>query len=624
MKHSMRTNTLTVDAPAHRSAPLLAPTVATASLPIASFTAGSLKYPRGIVIPEAFAELARTTSSVSLQPYGKRRPPSQPTRPAPSRSQAASAPAFAVVVASGGALEREASSSKLWVTAPPAKQSTEVLELRKRNAALEAELSSLASSLSGRAMAAVVTDRVEHICEKNQQLRAHVAKLEQHIAELQAELEKKKLIETITQRQLLHERTRDANDGMCGSSLRPEASRHIFGDGAPNTAGMELLQAALEEARAENTRLASEIKRLALEFGRVTQAHTRAEAQLQQLRREDEKRLLIEENQRLAAENQRLLTSHQKAEATLAILQTNSEKIKERWEGRHANALRRVKEETEHKVGSKVAKLRKTISAMEMAMKEQARRVETAARVTGREKEEAEVKAMSKAYDNTLLDRTFAVKLNGEAAKEAVLAHVHAKRVAYRGAAGYLTLTLSWASPFDLNLCFRFPDYQVIWTRNTKAHGGRLDVASQDSTKPLQNIFFTDRPADGNYKVKITSYSEPKQTNCASPVPFDVVIQVGGAVYVLHSPEWAPKRVSSSPITGSSSMDVCELTLHAGTHWLTLDPAFEQVGEVKGSAGLLEPVRGHFVSKPPGELEWSTDHLMFAGSMPRPCLFDDS
>jgi hypothetical protein len=75
------------------------------------------------------------------------------------------------VVASGGALEREASSSKLWVTAPSAKQSTEVLELRKRNAALEAELSSLASSLSGRAMAAVVTDRVEHICEKNQHLK---------------------------------------------------------------------------------------------------------------------------------------------------------------------------------------------------------------------------------------------------------------------------------------------------------------------------------------------------------------------------------------------------------------------------------------------------------------------
>jgi hypothetical protein len=37
-----------------------------------------------------------------------------------------------------------------------AKQNTEVLELRKRNAALEAELASLTSSLSGRAMTAVV------------------------------------------------------------------------------------------------------------------------------------------------------------------------------------------------------------------------------------------------------------------------------------------------------------------------------------------------------------------------------------------------------------------------------------------------------------------------------------
>jgi hypothetical protein len=37
-----------------------------------------------------------------------------------------------------------------------AKQNTEVLELRKRNAALEAELASLTSSLSGRALTAVV------------------------------------------------------------------------------------------------------------------------------------------------------------------------------------------------------------------------------------------------------------------------------------------------------------------------------------------------------------------------------------------------------------------------------------------------------------------------------------
>lgn len=409
-------------------------------------------------------------------------------------------------------------------------------------------------------MAGVVTDRIERIHEKNQQLTAHVAKLEHQVVELQDELEEKKLVAEMTQRQLLHEQ-----DSNVGQAWR----------GAPNTASQDLLQ----QAMAENGRLTAENRRLAVEFERAAVAHRRAEAQLQHNDTDAQNRRLASENRDLRAEVSRLTQAHQKSELVLAQLQANTEKQAKRRESRTANAVRAAREAGSKSASQQVALLQNKIKVMDGTIREHAKREEAAARAMLREKEVALEEAKGSTHDATSFERSRSVKLNSDEAKEAVLALVNDKRKAAKGAVGYMTLTLSWDTKTNLNLCLVCPDVQRIHHRNREAHGGRLDVATE-RYEPLQNIVFDERPMEGVYHIKVLNLEQRVADRC-TPVPFDLVVQIGGLVYALHS-HWEPDSNAHS----STSMDICELTMHAGTHWLTPAAKIQQLGKIEGSAGL--------------------------------------
>ena len=586
---------LPASAPSHRSAPQLNAAVAAAAAlrETAPHVAKTLRYPRGTVSAEAFAELARTTSTASLEPYGRRQAPprtaSESTlHPTHRERQALSATASTLPLGSEGSCH-SCRTNRVTSSASNA----ELESLKQRNAQLERQIGSLLASHAvpaGRAMKDVVVDRIERIQDQNQLLRQHVATLEQRVATLQEALEERKLGELLAQEPgpdggRLSATPRSAY--MQQPDLRPSPSSSAIAarPSAPNMAGKELLEAAVSE----NGRLTAENRRLAAELDRALHAQKRVEALLQQEGGlEAENHRLVEENRRLADEGARHAQAHQKAEALLEHVQANCDKQTKRCEGRHANAIRRAKEQSLRKNDEKMALLQRKIAVMDSTIKEHTRREEAAVRFMAKEKAKALEEARKARYDPKPFERARAVKLNGDEAKEGVLTLVHSKRKANQGAVGYLTLTLSWSTKHALNLCCFCPDHRKIYFRNLEANGGRLDVCVHNGD-PLQNIVFAERPAEGVYHIRVIN-SEPQLADRCDAVPFDVVVQVGGLVYALHS-QWAADRAGSS----GSMMDLCDLTLHAGTHWLTLDANTEQLGKVEGSAGL-EEIDGRAVS----------------------------
>ena len=112
---------------------------------------------------------------------------------------------------------------------------------------------------------------------------------------------------------------------------------------------------------------------------------------------------------------------------------------------------------------------------------------------------------------------------------------IQRRREAQNGQTGYLTITLSWDTPCDLDLHCTTPDGGKISYEHPVHGGGKLDIdanASQRMDQPIENIFFASRPAPGSYKLEVNNYASRIGTGDTA---FTLLVEIGGASHRFQS-----------------------------------------------------------------------------------------
>ena len=114
---------------------------------------------------------------------------------------------------------------------------------------------------------------------------------------------------------------------------------------------------------------------------------------------------------------------------------------------------------------------------------------------------------------------------------------------------GRVRVSLSWYNHDDLDLHVRNPYGQEIYFRNrdsVQKCGGMLDVdmnAGHGTTRePVENIFWSSDPKEGEYTVLVNNYRQREMTNTG----FTVEIEFNGDVQTFHSDS---NKVSGTVIT---------------------------------------------------------------------------
>ena len=98
---------------------------------------------------------------------------------------------------------------------------------------------------------------------------------------------------------------------------------------------------------------------------------------------------------------------------------------------------------------------------------------------------------------------------------------------------GYLTITLSWDTQCDLDLYCTVPSGDKITYSNRNVAGGKLDIDANYERmmeNPVENIFFTERPGAGSYKVEVNNCS----SRISGPTKFTLLVEIGGATHYFE------------------------------------------------------------------------------------------
>ena len=110
------------------------------------------------------------------------------------------------------------------------------------------------------------------------------------------------------------------------------------------------------------------------------------------------------------------------------------------------------------------------------------------------------------------------------------------------GQLGYLTVTLMWNTLDDLDLHCMTPSKMHIYYGNKSTGGGILDVdmnvigTQRCSKKPIENIYFPEKPPYGTYEFVVKYYNEynKHQKNVPFTLTFridDKIIHKKGVLY---------------------------------------------------------------------------------------------
>ena len=110
------------------------------------------------------------------------------------------------------------------------------------------------------------------------------------------------------------------------------------------------------------------------------------------------------------------------------------------------------------------------------------------------------------------------------------IGEINDRRDSLGGKTGLITITLAWSTLDDLDLYLIEPNGNVIFFKNKiSSSGGKLDIdmnANEHdlSTQPIENIYFTNQPPKGTYKIKVHFYK--RNTNYRE-IPYVVYLKIG-------------------------------------------------------------------------------------------------
>ena len=158
--------------------------------------------------------------------------------------------------------------------------------------------------------------------------------------------------------------------------------------------------------------------------------------------------------------------------------------------------------------------------AQEEAAEEQRRQLEEQRRAE-------EIAALKQSISDSRRNRAEEIAASKQSIKQ--------RRAKQNGQTGYITITLSWDTPCDLDLHCTTPDGGNISFSHKVHGGGELDIdanASQGMDQPIENIFFATRPEPGPYTVKVHNY---ESRIAEGDTAFTLLVEIGEASHRFQS-----------------------------------------------------------------------------------------